>query len=415
MYVSRTIISLDPSLQKPWSLRRLLANAGHSVHHPPSVQVYIVEISPSRLKGLFGSFYWLSTSIGILLVYTLGAIPGFTYYNLSLSTAALVLPCILLNCLLPETPRWLVAHHRNVDALRILQRLRGPLTNVSTEMDELQDTVAQSSRVSFFESFALLKRRSTLVPLVLSVTLMFFQQFTGTNVVLFYAGTILTEAQVKNARQVAGYAVGATQVVATFLSVLLVDLVGRKVLLTFSGVVVALSTGVLGLYYFLTDYVCQHIHHAASATNLSLLDSSGQPSFCDPVGSKFYYLAVCSVMLFIIAFSIGWATVPWVMMSELSPLQTRGLLSGFATTANWSFAALLTGIFPLYKDAVHPYGGWWTLTGITLLGVPFVLRFIPETKGRSLEQIEQSIRTRAASSASSFSDESKHIRSNQNQ
>lgn len=362
------------------------------------MQVYIVEVSPSKLKGLFGSLYWLSTSVGILLVYALGAIPGFTYYNLSLSTAALVLPCILLNCLLPETPRWLVAHRQNTKAYHILKKLRGPSTDITTEMNELEMNAARTRGINFLESLKALRKRSVYAPLALAVMLMFFQQFTGTNVVLFYAGTILSDAKVEHAKQVAGYAVGATQVVATFLSLLLVDLVGRKVLLTLSGVVVGLSTGILGLYYFLTDYVCQHFYH--SAANHTLLGSDGDPSFCDPVESKFYFVAISSVMLFIIAFSIGWATVPWVMMSELSPLRQRGLLGGIATTANWSFAALLTGVFPIYKGAVHPYGSWWTLTGITLLGVPAVLWFIPETKGRSLEQIEQMLRTRMTRSPS---------------
>jgi facilitated trehalose transporter len=76
------------------------------------------------------------------------------------------------------------------------------------------------------------------------------------------------------------------------------------------------------------------------------------------------------------------------MMSELSPLRVRGILSGIATTVNWSSAAFVTGIFPTYQNGVGHYGSWWTLTAITLLSIPFVLVFLPETKGRSLEQIE---------------------------
>ena len=347
----------------------------------------MVEISPAKLKGLFGSMYWFSTAVGIMLVYALGAIPGFMYYDLSLSTAALVVPCISLFCFLPETPRWLISHEKTTEAYKVLKRLRGRDTDIDPEMKELQANFVASGKTSFKANLKYLKKRSAYFPLILSVLLMIFQQFTGTNVVMFYAGTILTDAKVVNAKQVAGYAVGATQVVTTAFSVILVDCVGRKVLLVLSSIIVCVSTGLLGLYYFLTDYVCEHKYHT-NAT-LHIQSDLDLPIFCDPVTSKFFVLAIFSVMLFILAFSIGWATIPWVMMSELSPLRIRGTLSGIATTVNWTTAAFLTGVFPVYQGVAQHYGSWWTLTAITLLSIPFVLIWLPETKGQSLEQIEQ--------------------------
>ena len=350
----------------------------------------MVEISPARLKGLFGSLYWFSTAVGILLVYGLGAIPGFTYSNLSLSTAALVLPCVILYCFLPETPRWLASKGRLEEANEVLQLLRGKGTDVSVEMQELQTNVSTKEKLTWRSNVKYLTNKSAFKPLMLSILLMVFQQFTGSNVVVFYAGTILRDAKVVNAIQVAGYAVGTTQVIAVFLSVLFVDLAGRKVLLVLSSILLCFSTGLLGLYYFLTDYICVKYYHIDIDTipppaNLS----STFPLICDPVSTNFFVLAIFSVILFIFAFSVGWSTIPWVMMSELSPLRVRGILSGVATTVNWSSAAFVTGIFPEYQSVVGHYGSWWTLTAITLLSIPFVVIFLPETKGRSLEQIEQ--------------------------
>ncbi len=350
----------------------------------------MVEISPAKLKGLFGSTYWLSTAIGILMVYGFGAIPGFSYSNLSLSTAGLVLVCVFFYCFLPETPRWLAANHRPKEAYRVLKVLRGRQTDISVEMKELQANIAESGKLNWKTKLKYLSSRSAYKPLILSVILMVFQQFTGANVVLFYAGTILLDAKVVNANQVAGYAVGTTQVLAVFVSVLLVDYLGRKVLLVTSSVLVCVSTGMLGLYYFLTDFVCERYYSNATLEG----DISSLPLYCDPISSKFFALAIISVMLFIIAFSIGWSTIPWVMMSELSPLRVRGILSGVAILANWSSAAFVTFIFPIYQGAVGHYGSWWTLTGITLLSIPFVILFIPETKGKSLEQIEESFKTK---------------------
>ena len=354
----------------------------------------MVEISPARLKGLFGSLYWFSTAVGILLVYGLGAIPGFTYSNLSLSTAALVLPCVILYCFLPETPRWLASKGRLEEANEVLQLLRGKGTDVSVEMQELQTNVSTKEKLTWRSNVKYLTNKSAFKPLMLSILLMVFQQFTGSNVVVFYAGTILRDAKVVNAIQVAGYAVGTTQVIAVFLSVLFVDLAGRKVLLVLSSILLCFSTGLLGLYYFLTDYICVKYYHVHVDTTPPPANLSDLPIFCDPASTNFFVLAIFCVLLFIFGFSVSWSTIPWVMMSELSPLRVRGILSGMATTVNWSSAAFVTGIFPVYQGVVGHYGSWWTLTAITLLSIPFVVIFLPETKGRSLEQIEQNFKAR---------------------
>lgn len=353
------------------------------------MQVYMVEVSPTNLKGLFGSLYWFSTAVGIMLVYGLGAIPGFSYSNLSLATATLVLPCTILHCFLPETPRWLASRQRLEEASKVLKLLRGEDADVSAEMKELQANVSDRGKTTWKNNIKYLANKSAFKPLVLSVLLMVFQQFTGSNVVVFYAGTILKDAKVVNANQVAGYAVGTTQVVVVFLSVLFVDVAGRKVLLVLSSILLCISTGLLGLYYFLTDYVCVKYYHINVTSSLPpSANLSGLPVFCDPVSSNFFVLAIFSVILFIFAFSVGWSTIPWVMMSELAPLRVRGTLSGIATLVNWSSAAFVTGIFPEYQTLVGHYGSWWTLTGITFLSIPFVLFLLPETKGKSLEQIE---------------------------
>ena len=351
----------------------------------------MVEISPARLKGLFGSMYWLSTAVGILLVYGLGAIPGFTYYDLSLSTAGLVIPCAFLYCFLPESPRWLVSHRKPKNAYRVLKLLRGSETDVSVEMEELTSNFAESEKLTWKSKVKYLTNKTAYKPLAIITILMFFQQFTGTNVVVFYAGTILADAKVEDAIKVAGYAVGTTQVIAVLISVMIVDVVGRKALLVLSSVLVCVSTGFLGLYYFLTDFICVKYYHLNSTSSL-LSNASDVPLFCDPVSSKFFVVAILSVVLFIVAFSLGWSTIPWVMMSELSPLRVRGIYSSIATAVNWSSAAFLTGIFPIYQNVVEHYGSWWTLTGITLLSIPFVLLCVPETKKQSLEQIEKGIK-----------------------
>ena len=338
--------------------------------------------------------YWFSSSIGILLVYALGAIPGFSYSDLSLSTAGIVLLCVICYCFLPETPRWLAANHKHEEFYQNLKLLRGKDIDISTEMNDLKTYIAESEEWTWRMKMKFLTKKAAYRPLILSVILMIFQQFTGINVVLFYAETILLDAQVANANQVAGYAVGITQVLTVFVSVLLVDYLGRKVLLVTSSVLICISTGSLGLYYFLTDFVCSRLN--TTQPDLTISNSSDLPLFCDPVSSKFFVLAIVSILLIIIAFSIGWSTIPWVMASELSPLRVRGILSSIAIFANWSAAAFVTFIFPMYQNTVKHYGSWWTLTIITLLSVPYVVFFVPETRGKSLERIEKNFQSKTA-------------------
>ena len=107
--------------------------------------------------------------------------------------------------------------------------------------------------------------------------------------------------------------------------------------------------------------------------------------YCD---DNFGFLAVGCLAIFIIGFSIGWGPIPWVMMGELAPLQVRGILSGIATAVNWSFATVITSAFSKYEEAVQPYGAWWSFCLISVLSVVFVIVFLPETKGKDLEEIE---------------------------
>ncbi len=97
--------------------------------------------------------------------------------------------------------------------------------------------------------------------------------------------------------------------------------------------------------------------------------------------SQFGYVAVGCLAIFIIGYSIGWGPIPWVMMTELAPMQVRGIMSGVTTTMNWTFASITTMSFDYYGNVVHTYGAWWTFCGISCLSVLFTIVFLPETKG----------------------------------
>ncbi len=321
---------------------------------------------------MFGSLNQLAVTVGILIVYILNT--WIPYYITSIVVMGITLAfAISIALIIPESPRWLVSHGEELEANRVLRLLRGRNANVQAEMRGLMKIVESQSELSLVEKFQMFRRPAVFIPMILSICLMFFQQFCGINIVIFYAGNVLDTAGVKKPDLSADFGVGAIQVIATFVSVLLIDILGRRFLLCLGGILLALSTGVLGVYFFLHDHMCKN-------------GTNDKHSYCD---NEFGYLAVVCLGVFIIGFSIGWGPIPWVMMSELAPLQVRGIMSGVATALNWGFAGIITSLFHSYEKQVQTYGAWWTFCGVAILSVIFTIVFLPETKGKDLEDIEE--------------------------
>ena len=158
--------------------------------------------------------------------------------------------------------------------------------------------------------------------------------------------------------------VALVQVLATVISVFLADRLGRRVLLYISGLVMCASCTSYGLY----DYLIT------------------KP---DPVRLDLTPLALASIVVYRIGFAVGWGPVPWLIMSEIFPVRVRGMSSGIATFSTWLFAFLVTNQFLNLESAISVHGTFWLFAGIALSGVLFVAIFLPETRKRSLEQIER--------------------------
>ena len=161
------------------------------------------------------------------------------------------------------------------------------------------------------------------------------------------------------------------------LSLLTIDLIGRTVLLQLSTLGMLLSSSMLGIHYFITRAsLCSH-----STNNSMLVDL--------PCNDHFQPLAIVSVALFICTFVLGMDTIPWILMAELIPLTVRGVASGMITVTTWGTAAVFSGVFLPYYALVGPWFTMWSFALINLLGALFVFFFIPETRGKSLEEMEK--------------------------
>ena len=319
---------------------------------------------------MLGASTQLSAASGIFAVYGLGSISTLHYYWLAVVGLGLAVLLLLLAITLRETPRWLIKHRYSSKALENMIFFRGNKCDVSGELAELEMQIGKEKTISGIKVLRNFANRSTFHPLVLSIVVMFFQQFCGINAVIFYAEDIFEQTKYKdNAALVSSFAVGGTELFGTLIGVILIDLLGRRVLLVCSGIGMFFSSGAMGAFYFLnSDPYC----HPGSPKCMDNLDP----------------LAIASIILYVMSFSIAWGGLPWLLLSEMLPLRVRGAGMGLAGGASWIFAAIVTGFFKEYQKVLKPWGAFWSFSLICVLSVLFVIIFLPETKGKSLEDIE---------------------------
>ena len=262
---------------------------------------------------------------------------------------------------MPETPSWLVSKNKNTEAEKSLQVLRGPDSDNEHELTLLTEQAKTSQQGESFNLKLYLTREHG-YPLLLALGLMFFQQFSGINAVMFYSTNIFIEAGSSIQPKYATIIVGVAQVFATIAGSLLVDRLGRKLLLNISGSLHVLSTAALGLFYYCT---------------------AGQTE------NSYGFVPVVSLVVFIIGFSVGFGPIPWLMVAEITPITSRSATSAIATAFNWLGAFLITKNFELLKDAITKHGTFFLFSGISLLSIVFVVVTLPETRGKSTEEIAQ--------------------------
>ena len=280
-----------------------------------------------------------------------------------------------------ETPRWLLAHGHRKEAISALKCLRGRNFDIGNELATMELDLSRKPHLKMSKVLTHFKKRDVILPLLVVLFIMFFQQIGGLNASTAYSALIFKEAGVTNYRATATYAVGGTGVVFTIVSLFIVDRFGRKRLLIASGIGMLLGTVALGTHFYITrPSLC------SSPTNSTLPDLmlSNMDDLCNV---KFVPLAIASLILFNAAFSIGWGPVPWVLLGELIPLRVRGVGSGIATLVNWATAAIVTGFYLDYAERVKQWFAWWTFSVLNVVAILFVVIFVFETKGKSLEEI----------------------------
>ena len=319
--------------------------------------LYIAEIAPARARGALVSVNQLAIVTGILLAYFVNwAFAGAGPANWRWMYAMGAVPSVLFFLLLlrvPESPRWLVKNGREDEARTVLARADSA-DAAAVGIRDIKDTLALEEG-SFRELFRPAFRR----PLLIAVVLAVFQQITGINAILYYAPRIFEGAGFTRMSAIGQSAiVGLVNMLFTVVAIVLADRVGRRPLLL-------VATGGMGV-------------------SLVLLGAA----FRFPVLPASALLLI--ILLYIAFFASAMGPLVWVVMSEIFPIKVRGAAMGLATLALWlaDFAVTLT--FPVISDRFHPSSAFWLYAAMCAADLLFMWKFLPETKGRSLEEIERS-------------------------
>ncbi len=326
--------------------------------------LYISEISPANVRGTLVSLNQLMITIGIVCSYLADyALADARAWRWMFGVAAIPALIMLIGLLfVPESPRWYMRQGLRDVARTVLSRIRSG-SDVNVELNDIESSLGKQEG-----SWRELLSPALRPALIIGIGLAAFQQFTGINTVIYYAPTIfqLAGMQSKSVAILATAGVGVVNVLMTVVALWLLDRAGRRPLLLWGIVGMIISLGVLGFGFY-------------------------SPSLAHVLAR----VSVISVMLYVACFAISLGPVFWLMISEIYPLKIRGRAMGVATVSNWGSNGIVALTF---LSLLQWLGNAWTFWVYALVGVAawiFVYRLVPETKGKTLEEIEAEGRARA--------------------
>lgn len=326
--------------------------------------LYISEMSPKRIRGGLVFLNQAFLTLGILLAYLLDY--GFASLSSSwgwrLMFAVGIIPAAVLAIgmwFLPDSPRYLAGHDQTDEAKAVIRRVRNePEDAAARDVEGLRKAAAEKG------SYRDLLKPSLRPALVVGVGLAVFQQVTGINTIIYYAPTFLqkvgTVGKTPLDAILGGAAIALVNFLATLAAIPLVDRVGRRILLMGGMAVMGLSLAAVGVA-------------------LSI------PGVLTAVP----WIVVALLMTYVIGFAIGLGPVFWLLISEIYPFAVRGASMSVATVANWVANLVVALTFLTLFDLIGRPGTFWLYAILCVVAIGFVFRFVPETKGRSLEEISR--------------------------
>lgn len=346
-----------------------------------TVPLYISEISPTKTRGALVSSFQLMITIGIVASYfsDLAFADEANPFSWRWMFYVGVFPALILfigMIFLPETPRFLIGVGREEEGRKVLQKVEDPAL-VDTAVNRIKEDMEKdkANNVKWTEIFKPWLRTA----LFIAIGIMFVQQFVGINTIIYYAPTVFIIAGFSGPKAAiaATVSVGVVNVLSTVLSMFLIDKIGRRKLYFIGIVGMAVALTAMGSFFLLKD----------------------------SLGNMLQYVTVATVLIYIVFFAISLGPLGWLIISEIFPLKVRGVGMSIGSLSNWLFNAIVA--FTFLKLAwlftapgmeivngegatpdPNPAGSFFVYAFVAVIGIIWGYFYIPETKGITLEEIE---------------------------
>ncbi|KAG8035361.1 hypothetical protein G9C98_006807 [Cotesia typhae] len=364
--LSWTLLATGKSIQV-WYAARFIS--GLSVSVPFALlSMYCGEIAEPAIRGILGSFFEIFITAGPVWAFSIG--PFVSYTNYCIICAALPVIFFILFFSMPESPYYLAAKGRKEDVIKVLARLRGKSREaVEKEADEIEATVQEiySKETNLMD---LIRVKANFKALVLTCLLITFQQLSGIVVVLFYSEIIFESAgEFSLSTSTQTILVSLVQCSGSCFNPLVVDRLGRRILLVISSAGAAICLGLLGLFFYLKDAAKSDI-------------------------SNFGWLPIFSMLAYMASYSVGLGPLSWTIMGEMFSQEIKAKASSIFVFICTIFIFIISRYFVNVAEAFGSYTAFWIFAVCCLVCILFTIFFLPETKGKTFPQIQAELNGR---------------------
>lgn len=326
--------------------------------------LYIAETAPSKIRGKLVIYFQLAITLGILASYLINLFVAQTIpWRWVFATGLVPSTALLIGAFfLPESPRWLVLKGNAQKAHKVLFHLYGRKQHpekIEKELNHIKQSIVREKKIGIWRE--LLSKRG-LPCLILGMGLFLLQQVSGINVVIYFAPKIFQQMQLgtTSVTLLATVGVGTLNVLATFIAIGLIEQIGRRLLLIIGFAGAAVS---LGLIAFFTQFT----------------------------GPFAQWISAISIFAYIAFFAMSLGPLPYILMSEVFPLKIRGQGMSLSAASNWLFNTLVVASFPILLKDLGISAVFLCYSVACVVGLLYAIRFVPETKGLSLEEIEEHV------------------------
>lgn len=326
------------------------------------IPMYVGEIADDDVRGSLGSLMQLFVVIGMLFSYSIGPFVSIITFNIILIFPPIIFLITFL-LFIPDSPYYLIQTNKPNEALEAMIILRGrEVSFVQKEMEvmKVQVEIEMKNKGNIIDIF---KSKGLRAAFFLSIGLVAFQQLSGVNIIIFYAQSIFTDAGVTLAPELCTIIIGTVQVLASGVTPFLVDKWGKRFLLLLSASGMALSEGILALFFYFRENTQQDL-------------------------SNLGWVPLLSVVVYIVMFGLGLGPLPWAVLGEIFPGNIKSAASSATASVSWILGFFMTNYFDALTNLIGKSGSFGIFTIFCVISVLFIYKRLPETSGKNVHEIQ---------------------------